>query len=1032
MTSWQSFFFDKFANGQFKISNPATRSVTVESLSHKENMLILRGKEAQVLFVLYAKAKGQSGLIPTDLEQRLYRTTIYVNNDFGGSVEGIKEMYTLISINTLLFEKIVIESKPIPNYLFFKSLMITHLDYDKALKGLKVGIVGDEVLEKAKKNFEMIKERTHVTANYHHDPAIENPTFLEKKIKLYLYQKCTIQWMIDLEKNDRFIKFGDANEIKIGNIFFNCSTNTNIPEEQRKKLTFHGGAVIDEVGLGKTIMALSASILNPKTDPKDVIQYDDCKYFSSKATLIIVPNHLAGQWPREIKKMISKNEDLNVITIKTKVDFEKLTYQDVINADFVIVTFNFFNNKSLTNRYYLTKNSMLSVNYHKAKNYNINQMKKLLSVLNKEFWYQNGEVNADKENSIVKLRFKKCPILPNIHWHRIIVDEFHEVNTNKKFNFLENIIPTLKSTYRWIVTATPFNDNASVYNCVRFLTKYDNIIEGIDINDPYGNKKMLSNNEIVEYLINHCFRRNTHKSTSKELVLPPYEEEVIWLRFSATERMMYNAYLANANNDKYGVYLRQLCCHPQIADETKYALSNCKTLEEIEKVMVSHYKNQYTISLKKVKKIKKRINSVRKEIAKFKKKQQQKKEKKNAKKLGLEYVSESESEEEESDTDNESITSIKEDKDEAVYDENVLDLMKDYEDDEMFANILGENEQFKTVENLEKYIKILVDRFKNAKKELAGKEATYNFYTNVMERIRKTAKVQLEEYESDEEDVENEKNELKFKNLNEDEDINDVSDDESNEESSDEESSDEEDEECAICLNEIPQDDIGVTKCGHMFCYQCLKTITMGAGVKCPTCMRPLKQEDVLMLNYEPPVKKKKATTEELSKQEMINEIGTKLANLIDILKKDEKHTIIFSQWDNLLLKVGNILKKNGIKNVFCKGNVFVQDKAIREFSSDDSIKVIMLSSKNAASGTNLTKAKRIILLDPVYGSYKFRKATENQAIGRAHRLGQTENIKVLRLIIKDTIENEIYKDNVQENKKFNDKIKVIEREIAN
>lgn len=1029
MISWQSFFFDKFANGQFKISNPDTKNVTVESLSHREDMIILRGKEAKSLYLLYANAIGQSSVIPFDLEQRLYRTTIYVNNDFGSSVEGIREMYTLISINTVLFEKFVLENKPIPNYTFFKGLIITHLDYEKASKGIKVGSGGNEIYEKAKMNFEMIKERTHVTANYHHDPAISNPTFLKKDIKLYLYQKCTIQWMLNLEKNERVVKFGDPNEIKIGNIYFNNSSNTAVPNEKRKKLTFHGGAIIDEVGLGKTIMSLSGSILNPKIDPKDIIQYNECKYFSSKATLIIVPNHLAGQWPREIKKMINKEEDLNIITIKTKIDFEKLTYQDVINADFVIVTFNFFNNKSLTNRYYLTKNSMFSVNYHKSKDYDVNKMKTLLSVLNKEFWYQNGEVSPDKENSIIKLRFKKCPILPNIHWHRIIVDEFHEVNTNKKFDFLKNIIPTLKSTYRWIVTATPFNDNASVYNCVRFLTKYNDIIKGSNLNDIYGNEIMLSNNEIVEYLINHCFRRNTHKSTSKELVLPPYQEEVVWLRFSATERMMYNAYLANTNNDKYGVYLRKLCCHPQIADETKYALSNCKSLEDIEKVMVSHYKNQYSISLKKVKKIKKRINSVKKEIAKFKKRQQKKKDKKKAKEKGIKYESDSESEDEESDTDNESISSIKDEDD--ITDENVLDLMEDYEDDEMFENLIRGDEQFKTIENLEKYTKVLVDKFKNAKKDLSGKEATYNFYTNVMERIRKTAKVQLIEYESD-------------KDSDEDEEINDIYESNkksngekvdsksSDEESSDEEFSDDEEEECAICLNEIPQDDIGVTKCGHIFCYQCLKTITTGAGVKCPTCMRPLKQEEILMLNYEPPVKKKKANPEELSKQEMINEIGTKLANLIEILKKDEKHTIIFSQWDDLLLKVGKILKKNGIKNVFCKGNVFVQDKAIREFSSDDSIKVIMLSSKNAASGTNLTKAKRIILLDPVYGSYKFRKATENQAIGRAHRLGQTENIKVIRLIIKDSIEHEIYKDNVEENKKFNDKIKVIEREIAN
>mgnify|MGYP000853739210 CR=1 FL=1 len=49
-------------------------------------------------------------------------------------------------------------------------------------------------------------------------------------------------------------------------------------------------------------------------------------------------------------------------------------------------------------------------------------------------------------------------------------------------------------------------------------------------------------------------------------------------------------------------------------------------------------------------------------------------------------------------------------------------------------------------------------------------------------------------------------------------------------------------------------------------------------------------------------------------------------------------------------------------------------DKAIREFNSRDDIKVIMLSSERTASGTNLTKAENVILLDPVYGTYEYRR----------------------------------------------------------
>jgi len=73
---------------------------------------------------------------------------------------------------------------------------------------------------------------------------------------------------------------------------------------------------------------------------------------------------------------------------------------------------------------------------------------------------------------------------------------------------------------------------------------------------------------------------------------------------------------------------------------------------------------------------------------------------------------------------------------------------------------------------------------------------------------------------------------------------------------------------------------------------------------------------------------------------------------------------------------------------------------------------VIMLSSESAASGTNLTKASKVILLDPVAGEYEYRRNMEWQAIGRAYRLGQTKPVEIVRLIIKDTVEEEIYRDN--------------------
>ena len=72
---------------------------------------------------------------------------------------------------------------------------------------------------------------------------------------------------------------------------------------------------------------------------------------------------------------------------------------------------------------------------------------------------------------------------------------------------------------------------------------------------------------------NH-FSRNTHNANIKILKLPEIEEKTIWLKFTDTERMIYNAYLADPNNTVYDVFLRQICCHPMISEKLRENLTN--------------------------------------------------------------------------------------------------------------------------------------------------------------------------------------------------------------------------------------------------------------------------------------------------------------------------------------------------------------------------------------------------------------------------------------------------------------------------
>lgn len=142
------------------------------------------------------------------------------------------------------------------------------------------------------------------------------------------------------------------------------------------------------------------------------------------------------------------------------------------------------------------------------------------------------------------------------------------------------------------------------------------------------------------------------------------------------------------------------------------------------------------------------------------------------------------------------------------------------------------------------------------------------------------------------------------------------------------------------------------------------------------------------------------------------------MAHLIKVIHKviaeDSDHRIIlFSQWQKMLDLVGLVLKEANVPHVFCRGNVHMMSKSIRSFKTDASIKVILLSSESCSSGSNLTEASHIILLDTINTSSENARAIENQAIARSSRLGQKRNVVVKRFIIKDTIEEQYYKSNM-------------------
>jgi len=1030
MTSnWVPLLYDKSYDNIHGFNEEKTKKITVDSID--ESYKVIKGNDAIDSFnndcmqasFLIPNIDNSLGFVERYIKNKIKLTVVFINKN------KLKDIIKEIKIDGTTSKKYNIE--------FIKRLCKFHIHYDRNSKE-----AGLSLNQNVKINDETYKKNISETVNklmngvkYNPDDAIDDPVDDEEKFellttKLYDYQKCSIGWMVDKERNLDVIKYNTHEEALIGDIYFDLILNDFFETKDRPEIKFYGGGLIDEVGLGKTIQSATLSLLN---QPKYISHtIEGLNRFNSRATFVLCPNTLCGQWKRELTNKISKKYNLNIVTLLTKRDYDKYTYEDLCDADFVIASFNYlFNNKIVSDWV-----SCISVrkNYLESQEFQENKTNEILNKLANNL-ITNPIYNITKTNPNVML----------IKWHRLIIDEFHEIHSNDKYKAVQNLLPLFQANYRWVVTGTPFISTNSMLYMVDFLTNYGS----------KGNKEILSSLPIIEYLSKKCFRRNTKKSVEQEYKLPPIEEEILLLKFTKTERMMYNAYLADGNNNKFSQYLRQLCCHPNLANETKEALINCKTLKDVEKTMVDHYKKQAINSKLKLIKINTRLDKNIKNINRFLTKQQAR--------VVIDILKKNDYD----------ADKIEEDDDkENIYIETMNDLMIDDHDNKEildnshpdqiikdkidlddglekekpnnfkkekdFTGVLDEIQESyeikkggkklkpeKYTEFIHKYIDIAKNKWKyldlitltNMKvnnkeilkirddliQELDGKLTSWRFFSNVVTRIKKTVTVQ--------------DNKPKKPFSLEDSDSESDNDDEEDDE-----------ETCGVCMCEVEGEDVGVSKCGHIFCYNCIKTWVEKRN-NCPSCRKNLSLSGVYLVSYEKP--KLEITDEkQLSKQELINEVGTKLANLIEYLKTNDKHTIIFSQWDDLLNKVGDILKKHGIHNVFCKGNVFQRDKAVREFNSDDKIKVIMLSSESAASGTNLTKASQIILLDPVYGSYTHRRDTENQAIGRSHRLGQKNKLKVVRFIIKDSVEEDIYKMNKEEDKKHTSQRKIKEISI--
>ena len=266
--------------------------------------------------------------------------------------------------------------------------------------------------------------------------------------------------------------------------------------------------------------------------------------------------------------------------------------------------------------------------------------------------------------------------------------------------------------------------------------------------------------------------------------------------------------------------------------------------------------------------------------------------------------------------------------------------------------------------------------------------------------------------------------------------------------------------ECPVCF-EIPgttsEDDVAiVTPCGHgPICEKCLyETLKFTSNtMNCPICRvmidrdlifrvkavepedhqdrrtyRALlpsecvsheesssnssKEKNVLLLGTETEIKIKTAPTSLDLSSGRIKLHSAKLDAMVLHLRRgfhDDGQTepqhqkaVVFSQWTQMLNLVGYVLDRESISFVRLDGSMSQQarQRQLKRFKTRPDIKVMVMSLKAGSLGLNLTCASLVIMLDPWWNP-----SVEDQAINRCHRIGQTRKVEVLRMIVEESCE---------------------------
>lgn len=195
---------------------------------------------------------------------------------------------------------------------------------------------------------------------------------------------------------------------------------------------------------------------------------------------------------------------------------------------------------------------------------------------------------------------------------------------------------------------------------------------------------------------------------------------------------------------------------------------------------------------------------------------------------------------------------------------------------------------------------------------------------------------------------------------------------------------------CPICLCEVSTPTL-TPCCRNLFCFGCICE-SLKKSVVCPLCRQGI--HDIQTLQVIGDKRTMEAAKEELQK------IMTKHETFRNFLRENPSSRILmFSGYDATFHGLSELLTSDGIPHATLHGTNAHITKLIRQFS-EGKYRVLFLNAKHMGAGLNIQSASHVVLY------HRMPIETQNQIIGRAMRMGRTEDLTVVHLLHANEMDN--------------------------